>query len=736
MTECYLLDPEIVKQVEWQGDAETYDSELRSLGPIGEPFIAQNPYVSDSRPFYFIDQIPETEQCIVWMYREEWQAKYFPVDWQPSDGYLTLEIQIPQFIWRKNSDLDRAMTFEENIFGTFKPDSWQAQHELIWYMDPRFNPLDDKVWAISCKPVGKPILGIMDMGYVTPEVEIEYNPDLPKFELDLDAMMPAYWELINTCAYRLDPIYETEQPLYVVQIKPKYRAPKSWTWMGVITPSWKVTANKDLPELDLELNLDFAWHDLFYEHVWFLDTEFLYPGQEDLWVVKAKATTNCLGTKRQGLISPKYKKIVNPDLGGVDFTLDKNFKVEDLGYEHLWYLHKDHHPDTEQPIWAAKIIFTQNVLGPKHHQEVRPNYIQRLATETKDLVFELDIDKIPYYDFIYTNCLYMKNVKADVLVAEIDFVTDPQGSKNIGYISPIPTIEYNTEVNNIKFNADYEIPFDDRNYKHVWYLKNADKTLIWLARMSITRKPKGEKLVGYVEPILPKHLDVFFISYKEKNAESNWLRVKKVAPWAKRIKDVNGIFAAHKLAARQSETDMFYVVDGDAYLVDGFTFDFQPGIFERDFTYIWMTTNPFNNLSYGYGGVKLFNRNNFLNAKKWTTLDLTTTISKHVKIMNKVSNITRFNTDEFSTWRSAVRETVKLLHNLAANPDNKEQKERLRVWETEIDIRAKYAKFFRDGCEFGRDFYKNNKKNTNILVKINDFSWLRSQFDTRIINIS
>ena len=40
--------------------------------------------------------------------------------------------------------------------------------------------------------------------------------------------------------------------------------------------------------------------------------------------------------------------------------------------------------------------------------------------------------------------------------------------------------------------------------------------------------------------------------------------------------------------------------------------------------------------------------------------DMTTSISPKFKLMQDVSNITAFNVDEFSTWRSAFRECCKL----------------------------------------------------------------------------
>ena len=95
-------------------------------------------------------------------------------------------------------------------------------------------------------------------------------------------------------------------------------------------------------------------------------------------------------------------------------------------------------------------------------------------------------------------------------------------------------------------------------------------------------KPTGTKDMGYVSITGITQLDVIFISYNEPNAEKNWLRVLEKSPKAFRINGIKGIVNAHKCAAELATTDMFYVVDGDAYLTDEWSFAYQPSIFDRD----------------------------------------------------------------------------------------------------------------------------------------------------------
>ena len=165
--------------------------------------------------------------------------------------------------------------------------------------------------------------------------------------------------------------------------------------------------------------------------------------------------------------------------------------------------------------------------------------------------------------------------------------------------------------------------------------------------------------------------DVFFISYHEQYADENFEVLKEKAPLAKRVDGVKGIFNAHKRAAELSKTKMFYVIDADAILLDEFNFDYQPteldeayeSILATDCVHTWRAINPINDLVYGYGGAKLFPAKGLREAKGWN-LDFTTSVVKHFKPMLQISNITAFNTDPYSTWKSAFRECSKLASSI------------------------------------------------------------------------
>jgi hypothetical protein len=74
--------------------------------------------------------------------------------------------------------------------------------------------------------------------------------------------------------------------------------------------------------------------------------------------------------------------------------------------------------------------------------------------------------------------------------------------------------------------------------------------------------------------LVSKHhlYDVVFISYNEANAEENYLRLLDTCPRAKRVHGVKGIHNAHIKAATLCDTDMIWIVDGDAVIADDFNY--------------------------------------------------------------------------------------------------------------------------------------------------------------------
>lgn len=584
----FLLPYEDVASIPWKGNVADYDTAIHRLGHGHKKFKAINPYFDDKTVLDYVELvIPENPVCVVWTYKGEWVVKLFDQDWNPNEGYHSFEIQKPQLSWSKNEDLDRLMTFENDPMTNYSLSKGDEDYELVWYLDSRFNPLEDKVWALKARPIGKKIKGVKDMGFVCPDIDIELNPHLPDLGIDIDSCCPAFFELAHECAYELDPVFQTpEQRLWVVKFSPRWRKPKDWKWLGTVSPEYHITYNPDLPHLDYDLDYIIPWYDFEYEHVWMLDKRYLNEGEPEIWAFKIKVAAEVVGTKIVDYISPNFQLEINEDLPALQGDLDYAIPWHDFEYEHIWYI--DHNGEK---VWAAKARAIDNT--------------------------------------------------------------------------------------------------------------------------------RGEKEVGMIVPIIDQ-LDVVFISYQESNADENWNRVLEKAPHAKRVHGVKGIFNAHRAAAKLATTDMFYVVDGDAYLTDQWEFDYQPGIFDRDCSYVWCSQNPVNGLVYENGGVKLFPKNALLKAGKWKTLDMFTGISLKQKSNEQVSCFNNFNTDEFSTWRSAFRECVKLfvINKISA----------IDTW-TKKGKSKKFGQYAIEGARAGINFAKENINDMKLLQKINDYDWLKLEFE-------
>jgi hypothetical protein len=271
----------------------------------------------------------------------------------------------------------------------------------------------------------------------------------------------------------------------------------------------------------------------------------------------------------------------------------------------------------------------------------------------------------------------------------------------------------------------------DKEYVQVW---NNEKTVRMFNKNVVMKNPlrfsddayysgrvKLKDNAGKIYQDVTSNWDIIFLSYDEADADENFNKLKDRFPRIKRVQKIKGIYEAHKAAARLSTTSMFFVVDADAEVVPEFKFDFEPNIYAQDAVHIWHSKNPINDLEYGYGGVKLFPTQLVLDYIG-KPIDFTTSVAKNIKVMKSVSNITKFNTDPFSTWRSAFRECVKL-----STQQTMESTERLGTWCT-VGSDRQYGDFAIAGANEGMTFGLDNTNQPEMLGLINDFVWLEKRF--------
>ncbi len=233
------------------------------------------------------------------------------------------------------------------------------------------------------------------------------------------------------------------------------------------------------------------------------------------------------------------------------------------------------------------------------------------------------------------------------------------------------------------------------------------------------------KNTQYVKEPATKNIpfEIVYLSYQEPNAQSNYDKLTERFGNIHWIKDVEGIFNAHQTASNTVNSKMFWVIDADADIDADFDFSYIPDAYDTGVVHVWASVNPITGDEYGYGGIKLFNTQQVRDATTWG-LDFTTGLSTRFKAMPQISCTTKFNTDAYSTWRSAFRECVKL----AAKVDDTEAKQRLEGWLHPVpnaDFRAEA----KAGAEAGVEYAKQYTDDVESLSRINDYEWLKEQYE-------
>jgi hypothetical protein len=286
------------------------------------------------------------------------------------------------------------------------------------------------------------------------------------------------------------------------------------------------------------------------------------------------------------------------------------------------------------------------------------------------------------------------------------------------------------------FNFDYKVSKWDAEYIHVF--RNVDLydgVCLFPKKISISNRELDYRWFAHKKEVdivasRPKAqaFDVVFISYHEPNADMHYaMLTQKLSRHVFRVDGIKGIHNAHKKAASLVSTDMFWVVDADAVIVDDFNFDYQVTRHNYNTVYVWRSSNPINNLEYGYGGVKLLPTRETLDMDM-NSADMTTSISPKFQAVPSLSNITAFNTTPFNTWRSAFRECCKLASKSIDRQDNIETIERLEAW-CQLNDTVSYGYYGYSGALAGRLYGQENAGNLPALSKINDFDWLKEKFE-------
>jgi hypothetical protein len=217
-------------------------------------------------------------------------------------------------------------------------------------------------------------------------------------------------------------------------------------------------------------------------------------------------------------------------------------------------------------------------------------------------------------------------------------------------------------------------------------------------------------------------LDIVFLSNGETGADENYehlLNVTRGLPnRVVRVDGINGRVQAYHAAAKASNTPWMFTVFAKLRINSKFDFSWQPDRLQVPKHYIFYASNPVNGLVYGHQAMIAYNKQITLgNIGKG--LDFTLDSEHEVVELN--SGVARYNTDEFSTWRTSFREVVKLRLD-----DSPVSKERLKTWST-VGV-GDFAQYSIQGAKDAVEYYDEVNGDMDKLKLSYEWSWLKDKF--------
>ena len=171
-------------------------------------------------------------------------------------------------------------------------------------------------------------------------------------------------------------------------------------------------------------------------------------------------------------------------------------------------------------------------------------------------------------------------------------------------------------------------------------------------------------------------LDCIYLTYDEPQKEEFWVKIKNMIPWATRVDGVKGSDAAHKAAAKASNTERFILIDGDNLPDEKFfnlTLELKDDQYEQA-VFRWRARNQVNGLMYGNGGLSSWTRTFVDNMRTHEATD--GRVETQVEFcfdplywaMHDCYSTTYPNGSAKHAWRAGFREGVKMCLNKGARP--------------------------------------------------------------------
>jgi hypothetical protein len=226
------------------------------------------------------------------------------------------------------------------------------------------------------------------------------------------------------------------------------------------------------------------------------------------------------------------------------------------------------------------------------------------------------------------------------------------------------------------------------------------------------------------QPDPSRLLDVIFFSNGEPGADENFEYLRSLGLPNRVIhqRGVKGRVASQHAAAETSETGWYFLINAKLRVNPAFDFTWQPDRLQRAKHYIFSATNPVNDLEYGHQAIVANNRRLTL-ATVADGLDFTMSSPHEVVDMN--CGVAHYNTDPWTTWRTAFREAIKLQY-YSENGASEENRDRLETWLRVGD--GENGGWSTGGAYDAVEYYHSVNGDLVELMRSYDWAWLEEYY--------
>ena len=220
-------------------------------------------------------------------------------------------------------------------------------------------------------------------------------------------------------------------------------------------------------------------------------------------------------------------------------------------------------------------------------------------------------------------------------------------------------------------------------------------------------------------------LDIVYISNGEPLAEYHYqylLKTVKTKNKIHRIDRINGRTEAYKAAATASTTPWFFTVFAKLEVNPAFDWTWLPEADAGPEHYVFLATNPVNNLCYGHMAMIAYNKMLTLETDS-TGLDFT--MSKPHRTIPVISGTARYDQNEIVTWRTAFREVIKLKEHLKYRQDP-DASHKVHSW---VSVGyGPYGEWSIRGADDAMEYFDQVQGNFEMLKLSYNWQWLDQYF--------